>query len=274
MHEIPLPGETDDESSFFPLLQKLIVELPPVASPVYRVYPFIAHMGADHVDHFEELVILADKTSGFLGVRFQIQGNHFLVIDVGRNRFGKPVPLSNLVLAPIVDLAETLHLRGMLLPDISWINRNDHIIQNILASVAPDEENREENSYEYQTDEGLLIVTAPEELVLKIQTIVQDEATFDAFNNGSGELAVDVISVVSPVFLEKDYNEAVRLGGMNSEEISKFLASLDRNYRYSDKKCWYNESIGTITVVDDEENLYRAWDYMNKFPYIPKEMTY
>ena len=61
MDEIPLLGETDDESLLFSLLQKLIVELPPVASPVYRVYPFVAHMGADRVDHFEELVILADK---------------------------------------------------------------------------------------------------------------------------------------------------------------------------------------------------------------------
>ena len=70
MDEVSLFSETDDESFLFSLLQKLIVELSPVASPVYRVYSFIAHMGADLVDHFEELVILADKTSGVLGVRF------------------------------------------------------------------------------------------------------------------------------------------------------------------------------------------------------------
>ena len=68
MDEVSPLGETDDKSLL--ILQKLIVELPPVASPVYRVYPFIAYMGADRVDHFEKLVILADKTSCVLGVRF------------------------------------------------------------------------------------------------------------------------------------------------------------------------------------------------------------
>jgi hypothetical protein len=131
MDEVSLFGKTNDES--FLLLQKLIVELPPVASPVYRVYPFIAHMSADRIDHFEELFILADKTSGVLGVRFQIQRNNSLVINVGCNRFGKPVPFSNLVFAPIVNLAETLHLRCVFLPDIARINGNDHVIQDILA---------------------------------------------------------------------------------------------------------------------------------------------
>ena len=68
MDEVSLFGETNYKS--FLLLQKLIVERSPVASPVDRVYPFIAYMGADRVDHFEKLVILADKTSGVLGVRF------------------------------------------------------------------------------------------------------------------------------------------------------------------------------------------------------------
>jgi hypothetical protein len=55
------------------------------------------------------------------------------MIDVGSNRLGKPVPFSNLMFTPIVDLAETFHLRRILLPNISWINGYDHIIQDVLA---------------------------------------------------------------------------------------------------------------------------------------------
>jgi hypothetical protein len=131
MDEVSPLGETDDKSLL--LLQKLIVEPPPVASPVYCVYPFIAYSGANGVDHSEQLVILADKTSGVLGVRFQIKRNYPLVINVSCNRFGKLLPFSNLVFAPIVNLAKALHLRCVFLPDIGWIDGNDHAIQDILA---------------------------------------------------------------------------------------------------------------------------------------------
>jgi hypothetical protein len=55
------------------------------------------------------------------------------VINVGCNRFGKLLPFSNLVFAPIVNLAKALHLRCVFLPDIGWINGNDHVIQDSLA---------------------------------------------------------------------------------------------------------------------------------------------
>ena len=55
------------------------------------------------------------------------------MINVGCNRFGKPVPFSNLMFTPIADLAESLHLRCVFLPDIARINGNDHVIQNILT---------------------------------------------------------------------------------------------------------------------------------------------
>ena len=44
MHEVPGLGETDDKSFFLTLFEKLIVELPPVSSPVDRIYPLVAHM--------------------------------------------------------------------------------------------------------------------------------------------------------------------------------------------------------------------------------------
>jgi hypothetical protein len=49
--------QTDDESLF--LLQELIVELPPVSSPVNCIYAFGADRGADRIDHFEKLVVLS-----------------------------------------------------------------------------------------------------------------------------------------------------------------------------------------------------------------------
>ena len=38
------------------------------------------------------------------------------------------------MLAPIVDLAETLHLGGIVLPYVSGINSNNHVIKDLLAS--------------------------------------------------------------------------------------------------------------------------------------------
>ena len=52
-------GQANDEPLFLSLLQELIVELPPVSSPVDRIYPFIADVGTDRFDHLEELVVLA-----------------------------------------------------------------------------------------------------------------------------------------------------------------------------------------------------------------------
>ena len=144
------------------------------------------------------------------------------------------------------------------------------IIQDILASIDSDDENR----YEYLRDERQMILTAPEEVVLRIQTMVRDKMTFEEVYYRKDDLAAEVISVVSPAFLEKDYAIAARLGEINYIEIKDYLKSLDSYYYSSGKKCWYNKNLGTVTVVDNKENIYRAWDYMNRFPYLPKDYLY
>lgn len=141
------------------------------------------------------------------------------------------------------------------------------IIQNVLAAVDPENENR----YEFDRRERTLMLTAPEEVVLRVQTMVQDRRTFEAVRGGVKGLAVDVISVVSPAFLEEDRHGADRLGESNYEEIEDYLRDLDNSYYANGKKCWYNEEIGTMTIIDEEENIYRAWDHMNGLPYIPED---
>ena len=127
-------GEADDKSLFLSLLQKLVVELPPVSSPVDRIYPLGADMGADRVDHFEELVVLAFEVLRFLGVCLQVEGNDLLMLDICGHCFCQPVAFSYLVLAPVVDLAKALHLGGMLLPYVPRIDGDDHIIEDVPAS--------------------------------------------------------------------------------------------------------------------------------------------
>ena len=141
------------------------------------------------------------------------------------------------------------------------------IIQNVLAAVDPENENR----YEFDRRKRTLMLTAPEEVVLRLQTMVQDRRTFEAVRAGVKGLAVDVISVVSPAFLEKDRHGAIRLGESNYEEIEDYLKDLDNSYHAKGKKCWYNKEIGTITIIDEEENIYRGWDHMNGLPYIPED---
>jgi hypothetical protein len=62
------------------------------------------------------------------------RGDNLLVFNIRSPRFGKPVTVYYLMLAPIVDAAETLHPGSIVLLYVPWINGNDHVIKDLLAS--------------------------------------------------------------------------------------------------------------------------------------------
>jgi hypothetical protein len=146
----------------------------------------------------------------------------------------------------------------------------EEIIQGILLTVNPGND----NWYDYSPIEGMLRLKAPEEVLLRIQTMIEDGRTFREILFGDDRYVIDVVSVVSPQFLEDNPESAGRLGGTNFREIRSFLASGESSYNLSGRKCWYNREIGTVTIVDKEEAVYRAWEYMNSLPYIPGHYLY
>jgi hypothetical protein len=52
------------------------------------------------------------------------------VLDVGCHCLGKPIAVSYRMFAAVMNLTETLHLRGMSFSDISRIDGNNHIIEH------------------------------------------------------------------------------------------------------------------------------------------------
>ena len=143
------------------------------------------------------------------------------------------------------------------------------VIQSILADI-PEEYGA---TFEYRPLSNQLILTAPLEIVLKIQTLIQDEKTFHYFveKELDDKLVIAIISVVHPLFLEKDYPRAIQLATDNYKAVNKLLQSLDSDYRQADKDCWLNSEIGTITIVDEEQNIFAAYGYIDRLPYIPKD---
>src|SRR5271157_2348080 len=132
VYEVSVFLQTDDESLF--LFQELIVELPPVSSPVNCIYALGANSGSHGIDHFEELIVLAFEVFRFLGICLQIQGNDLLVFDICGHRFREPIAIANFVFTPVMDLAKALHPGGMPLPYVSWIDGDDYVIEDFPAS--------------------------------------------------------------------------------------------------------------------------------------------
>ena len=131
----------------------------------------------------------------------------------------------------------------------------------------------DEHAYTLDARGGTLTITAPSEHVAIIETMVRDERTYAAVSRPSpfGHSA-GVIALVSPYFLQEDYQGALRLASANFEAVRKMLQERDPNYAYFHKECWLNVEYGTATFVDEREALADIQTLVATQPVIPVQL--
>ena len=129
------------------------------------------------------------------------------------------------------------------------------------------------HSYELDPNQATLTITAPSERITIIETMLGDERTFRAVteSNRFGHTA-GVVALVSPYFLQEDFEGGIRLASANFEAVRRALQERDPNYAYYGKECWLNAEYGTATVVDDMEALAGVRALVARQPFVPVQL--
>ena len=142
------------------------------------------------------------------------------------------------------------------------------IIQRILDEGNP------RGSYDFDPRGSRLTLTAPSERIAVIETLVRDRSTFEAVTEPDryGNTAA-VVPLVSPLYLEDDYSGAVRLAQDNFTALRRMLEDRDPRYASHGKRAWLNTEFGTATVVDEADNLERAFTFMETRPFVPRDLV-
>jgi hypothetical protein len=143
-----------------------------------------------------------------------------------------------------------------------------------LQRILNEDDPGREFSYDYDERASRLTLTAPAERIAVIETIVCDRWTFEAFTepDPSGNTAA-VIPLVSLFFLEQDERAAVRLALDNFGALRRMLEERDWCYASHGKSCRLNAEYGTVTLLDEEEAIERALEFMETCPFVPRELV-
>ncbi len=154
-------------------------------------------------------------------------------------------------------------------------SRADVLIAGGILQQILDEGDPEGNfDYDFDPRASRLTLTAPSERIAVIETLVRDRSTFDAVTEPDrhGNTAA-VVPLVSPLYLEDDYSGAVRLAQENFTAMRRMLEDRDPRYAAHGKRTWLNAEFGTATVVDEADNLERAFTFMETRPFVPRELV-
>ena len=148
------------------------------------------------------------------------------------------------------------------------------IARGIIRDILEEANRRREFDYEFDKRKSRLTLTAPSERIAVIETMVRDRRTFEAVTKPDryGNTAA-VLPLVSPLYLEQDFQDAVRLATENLSVLRRMLQDRDRRYTYHGKACWLNAEYGTATVVDDKDNVERVAALMELRPFVPRDLV-
>jgi hypothetical protein len=146
------------------------------------------------------------------------------------------------------------------------------IARGVIGNLLKEADVHGENSYELDPAQATLTITAPAERIVIIETMVRDERTFKAVTepNRYGH-SVTVAALVSPYFLQEDFEGAVRLASANFSALRRTLEDRSPNYASYGKECWLNSEYGTVTIVDDTEAMAAVRALVALKPYIPAQ---
>jgi hypothetical protein len=161
------------------------------------------------------------------------------------------------------------------LTTVEWRRAEVLVSRGIVGSVLEEAGAAAEYDYELDARWGRLRLTAPSEQVAMIETMIRDARTFEAMTepNRYGYAAA-VISVVSPYYLDQDARAGAGLAGDNFGALWRMLQDADWRYAYHGKACWLNAAYGTVTIVDEPENIDRAAAFVDDLPFVPRDMVH
>ena len=136
-----------------------------------------------------------------------------------------------------------------------------NIAEEIFAESASDFK----ESFNYDRKAGKLIITALPESLARILTILYDYDSYKSYisSRDSGtRWKADVVSLADLALAGTDRASANKIAKENFGNIKKLLNVSDWRYRSSGKRCLYNSSYYTVTIMDNPEKIEEVKEFM------------
>ena len=131
------------------------------------------------------------------------------------------------------------------------------------------------SSFYVEKDSRRVLIAGPPEPVVALQTMIVDELTFLLGTcDKSSENTLVVLSLVDPIFLETDPEQASQIAEHNYEGVRRILQPGAPNNRRSGKRVQFNRGIGTVTILDLPSRIQKVREYLAMRPYAPRPKTY
>jgi len=144
----------------------------------------------------------------------------------------------------------------------------DLLQRNLIQELTLDDEDA---VVLYERQKSTVSLSGRAELVAKLVTLITDESTYKAVTceqpHGN---AVEIISVVDARWLERDPESALNIADLNFAGLQRLVGARTAEHRRFRKALWFNETLGTVTVVDQPDTIQKVHEYLAVMPYAPK----
>jgi hypothetical protein len=156
------------------------------------------------------------------------------------------------------------------------LNRAEKLLQSgIVRTVLLESTSQPGSAFYMEKDSGRVVIAGPVEPVAALQTMIVDELTFIlATRSGSTGNTLVVLSLVDPVFLERDPERASQIAEDNYEGARRILKPQTPEYRRSGMQVQFNRDLGTATILDSPIRIEKVREYLAIRPYTPRRTTY
>jgi hypothetical protein len=155
--------------------------------------------------------------------------------------------------------------------DLDWWQAKrveDLISKRIIESVLAGGEAGEDGRIVFDKRKQELAITATPDDIMRIRTIVDDDRTYKLFTQEDlGNLVVDAVPLIDLRFAESDPSGALGVAADNYSAADAILRSSE--VLASGREWWFNDNIGSMTVMDSPQNLDRLYESLETSPYLP-----
>jgi hypothetical protein len=166
-------------------------------------------------------------------------------------------------------IARTIDLDALHSTYLQQLLDTNRLQEIMLDEIGTDEQSGAVVSYEPR--KRAVSLSGRESLVAKLATLITDESTYKAYTTeqAAGNV-VEVLSIVELRWLEAESEPALNVADLNFSGLLRLLGAGSDEYRRRAKAVWFNEDLGTVTLIDAPDTVRKVREYLAAMPYAPK----
>ncbi len=147
----------------------------------------------------------------------------------------------------------------------------DLLERNLLQELMLDDPGEQEAVVSYERRRSKASISGRAELVAKLATLITDESTYKAVTTGQPHgNVVAIISLVDLRWLDNDPEPALNIADLNFSGLLRLVRAGDDEHRRHHRALWFNDTFGTVTIIDQPDTIRKVREFLGVMPYAAK----